>query len=103
MGVNNENEPLSGTGPERRLFDKSLQPNLQNVGITSLKPTPYWWLKKKRVQDGCLQDLKGSDIYQGQGYWTWQAIVVESAILTETYKTKMLSFMSTTLVYSTHY
>jgi hypothetical protein len=68
MGVNNENEPLSGTGPERRLFDKSLQPNLQNVGITSLKPTPYSWLKKKRVQDGCLQDLKGSDIYQGQGY-----------------------------------
>ena len=34
MGVNNENEPLSGTGPERRLFDKSLQPKLQNVGIT---------------------------------------------------------------------
>lgn len=25
MGVNNENEPVSGTGPDKRLFDKSLQ------------------------------------------------------------------------------
>lgn len=25
MGVNNEKEPVSGTTPERRLFDKSLQ------------------------------------------------------------------------------
>lgn len=24
MGVNRENEPLSGTGPDNRLFDKSL-------------------------------------------------------------------------------
>lgn len=30
MGVKSENEPLSGTGPDRRLFDKSLQPTLEN-------------------------------------------------------------------------
>lgn len=28
MGVNNENEPLSGTGPDKPLFDKSLQSTL---------------------------------------------------------------------------
>lgn len=29
MGVNSENEPLSGTGPARRLFERSLQTKLQ--------------------------------------------------------------------------
>lgn len=33
MGVNSENEPLSGTDPDRRLFDKSLQPPLQNANV----------------------------------------------------------------------
>jgi hypothetical protein len=35
-----------------------------------------------------LQDLQGSDVCQGQRYGTWQAIVVESAILAETYQKK---------------
>jgi hypothetical protein len=30
MGVNNEKEPLSGTTPERRLFDRSLHLGMQH-------------------------------------------------------------------------
>lgn len=54
-------------------------------------------MKKKVAFTRHLQDLKGSNINQGQRYWTWQAIVVESTILTYTYKESNVKFQSSFL------
>lgn len=43
MGVNRENEPLSGTGPDNRLFDKSLMTIVRgtNQTPTTMKKLEY--------------------------------------------------------------
>lgn len=47
IGVKSENEPLSGTGPDRRLFDKSLHSTLRKANVMPPKPRYYQTVKKK--------------------------------------------------------
>ena len=60
MGVNNEKEPLSGTTPERRLFDRSLGSIMQHENFT------FFNKKSRQIEiSACYsQYLQSCDISQ---------------------------------------
>ena len=82
MGVNKEKEPLSGTAPERRLFDRSLHRTKNETIVVTTLLKIVCTLKKLKL--GYSQNLKRRDIGQLHGDGTRQAVIIQPPTLTRT-------------------